>query len=90
MSVSSAADVATFAAADAMQAEYFRGFLRDERRQLVAEIAKREAEIRKRTDAGQISAIGRLRAQTRAVQAELKYVDRLIEGLMGRFAAPTA
>jgi hypothetical protein len=90
MSLSCAADVATFAAADAMQAAYFHGFLRDERRQLVAEIAKREAEILKRTDAGQTSAIGRLRAQTRTVQAELKDVNRLIDGLTGRFAAPAA
>jgi hypothetical protein len=56
-------DPATFAAADAMQAAYFRGFLDDERRRLVVEIANREAELVKRTDAGQLSAIGRLRAQ---------------------------
>lgn len=86
MSISSASEVATFVSADAMQAIYFRAFLEDERRQLVAEIAKREAEVMKRTEAGQRSALGRLRTQTRAVEAELRYVDRLIQGLVGRFA----
>jgi len=85
MSISGASEVATFVSADAMQAIYFRAFLEDERRQLVAEIAKREAEVMKRTEAGQRSALGRLRAQTRAVEAELRYVDRLIQGLAGRF-----
>jgi hypothetical protein len=78
-------DPATFAAADAMQAVYFRGFLDDERRRLVDEIANREAELVKRTDAGQLSAIGRLRAQIRAVQTQLRYVDQLVERLNGRF-----
>jgi hypothetical protein len=86
MSPRGVAYAATFAAADAMQAAYFRGYLMDERRHLVAEIAKREAELIKRTDAGQLSAIGRLRAQIRAVQAELRYVDQLVERLNGRFA----
>jgi hypothetical protein len=86
MSPRGVAYAATFAAADAMQAAYFRGYLMDERRHLVAEIAKREAELSKRTDAGQLSAIGRLRAQIRAVQAELRYVDQLVERLNGRFA----
>lgn len=86
MSVPSTADVANFATADAMQAAYFRGFLQDERRHLLAEIAKREAEVMKRVEAGQLSALGRLRTQTRAVEAELRYVDRLIQRLAGRFA----
>jgi hypothetical protein len=86
MSPRGVAYAATFAAADAMQAAYFRGYLMDERRHLVAEIAKREAELIERTDAGQLSAmIGRLRAQIRAVQAELRYVDQLVERLNGRF-----
>jgi len=86
MSISSASEMATFVSADAMQAIYFRAFLEDERRHLVAEIAKREAEVMKRTEAGQRSALGRLRTQTRAVEAELRHVDRLIQGLVGRFA----
>ncbi len=86
MSLFSATEAVGFAAADAMQAAYFRGFLEEERQQLVAEITKREAEVVKRVEAGQLSALGRLRTQKRAVEAELRYVDRLIQGLAGRFA----
>ena len=53
MSPFSATDPVTFATADAMQAAYFRGFLDDERHQLIADIAKREAEVVKRVEAGQ-------------------------------------
>jgi hypothetical protein len=87
---------ATFAAADAMQAAYFRACLDGERRQLIADIAKHEAELVTQTEAGHLPAIGRLRAQIRAVHAELRYVDKLVERLTRRFtethvaAAPTA
>jgi hypothetical protein len=83
MSASGVADPATFSAADAMQAAYFRAFLNEERRQLIADMAKRRAGL---TVAGQPSSIGRLRDQIRAVQAELRHVDKLLERLDGRFA----
>jgi hypothetical protein len=75
---------------------YFRAFLDDERRQLIADIAKHAAELVTQTEEGHVSAIGRLRAHIRAVHAELRYVDQLVERLAGRFtephvtAAPTA
>lgn len=83
MSASGVVDPDTFTAADAMQAACFRTYLNEERRQLIADMAKRRAEL---TVARQPSSIGRLRAQIRAVQAELRHVDELLERLDGRFA----
>jgi hypothetical protein len=74
------------AAADAIQAAYFRECLDDERRQRVGQIRKRQAEVTKRTEAGQLSSVGRLRSQLRSVEAEVRYLDRLIERLDRRFA----
>jgi hypothetical protein len=96
MSASGVADPATFTAADAMQAAYFRAYLGQQHRHLLADLAKHEAELAKLTDPGHSLAIGRVRAQLRAVQAELRHVDKLVERLDGRFAethvaaAPTA
>ena len=73
------------AAADAIQAAYFRDCLCDARRQRVGEIRKRRAEVTKRTEAGQLSSVGRLRSQLRSVEAEVRYLDRLIERLDRRF-----
>lgn len=88
MSVPGVPDSATFAAADAMQAAYFRSYLDEQRHQLIADLAKRAAEL---ADARDVLTIERLRAQLRSVQSERQHVEKLIERLDGRFAAaPTA
>jgi hypothetical protein len=88
MSVPVVPDPATFAAADAMQAAYFRAYLDGQRRQLVADMAKHAAEL---ADARDALTIERLRAQLRTVQSERQHVEKLIDRLDGRFAAaPTA
>lgn len=74
------------AAADAIQAAYFRECLDDERQQRVGELRKRQAEVTRRTEAGHLSSIGRLRSQLRSVEAEVRYLDRLIDRLDRRFA----
>lgn len=91
MSASGVANPATYTAADAMQAAYFRAYLDEQRRQLAADMAKHQAELVKLADAGHSLAIGRLRTQARAVQTELQHVEKLVERLDGRFAeTPTA
>lgn len=74
------------AAADVVQAAYFRECLDDERQQRVGELRKRRAEVTRRTEAGHLSSIGRLRSQLRSVEAEVRYLDHLIDRLDRRFA----
>lgn len=91
MSASGVANRAAFTAADAMQAAYFRAYLDEQRRQLTADMARHQTELVKLAAAGQSVAIGRLRAQARAVHTELQHVEELVERLDGRFAeTPTA
>ena len=74
------------AAADAIQAAYFRDCLDDERQQRVGELQKRQAEVARRAKAGHLSSLGRLRSQLRTVEAEVRYLDHLIDCLDRRFA----
>jgi hypothetical protein len=69
-----------------MQAVYFRSSLTEERQGLLLDIARRSAEITRRTHSGQVSAVGRLRSQIRSAEAELRYLDGLIDRLDSRFA----
>jgi hypothetical protein len=73
------------ATADARQALCLRASLVDEHRQLTAHLTKQRNEITKRVVQGHTSAIRRLRSQARSVEAELRYIDGLIESLDRRF-----
>ena len=74
-------DEATYAAADAEQAAYLRESLDDERQQLLDGILKRRPLINRRADASQ------LRSAVHSAEAEVRYLDRLIERLDRRFAS---
>jgi hypothetical protein len=69
-----------------MQAVYFRSSLSEERQSLLLDIARRNAEITRRIHGGHVSGVGRLRSQIRSVEAELRYLDGLIDRLDRRFA----
>jgi len=73
-------------AADALQAAYFRRSLCDERAQLLAEICKGRDDLTKRTDRGNTHAFHRLGSRLRSVEAQVRYLDRLIARLDHRFA----
>jgi hypothetical protein len=74
-------DPAGAAAADAMQAAHFRESLVAERAHLLDSIVKRRAIIDRRTNANH------LRSQARSAEAEVRYIDRLIERLDRRFSS---
>jgi hypothetical protein len=65
-------------AADALQAAYFRRSLCDERTQLLVEISKRRGDITGRTDRGGTHAIDRRGSHLCSVEAQVRYLDRLI------------
>jgi hypothetical protein len=73
-------------AADAMQAAYFRRYLATERRQIATHVDKYRDELQHRSDAGALSGTSHLRSQVRSLEAELRYVDGLIDRLDRRFA----
>jgi hypothetical protein len=84
MDDSAAAEAAE--AADVLQAAYFRRSLIDERAHLLAEVAKRRDNIAARVEHGRTQATARLGSQLRSVEAQVRYVDRLIARLDHRFA----
>jgi len=67
-------------AANAQQASYFRAELKMARQALVDVIGKRRPLIDRR------AATSHLRAAVRSAEAEVRYLDRLIERLDNRFA----
>ncbi len=74
-------ETAGAAGADAMQAAHFRESLVAERAQLLDSIVKRRAIIDRRTNANH------MRSQVRSAEAEVRYINRLIERLDRRFAS---
>ncbi len=76
------AEIHAALAADYQQAAYFRDKLRTERQALIDGIAKRRPLIQRH------SATSRLHAAIRSAEAEVRYLDRLIERIERRFALP--
>jgi hypothetical protein len=66
-------------AADVQQAAHFRDALAAERELLIGDINKRRPLIDRPSDAG------RVRRGVQSAEAQLRYVDRLIARLDGRF-----
>jgi hypothetical protein len=75
------------AAADAMQAAYFRGYLADEREHVTRHVSKQREELARRLEAGHLLGVQLLRSQVGSLEAELRYLDGLIARLDRRFAA---
>jgi UDP-N-acetylmuramate-alanine ligase len=73
-------------AADALQAAYFRRSLIDERAHLLAEVTKRRDNIAARGERGDTKTTARLGTQLRSVEAQVRYLGRLIAWLDHRFA----
>jgi hypothetical protein len=75
------------AAADAMQAVYFRGCLADERERIAAHAEKQRSAMVTRLQADRSSSRRRMQSRVRSLEAQLRYLDGLIAKLDRRFAA---
>jgi hypothetical protein len=71
--------------ADALQAAYFRGCLAHEREQAAEHLGKYRLELEHRFETGALSGTSHLQSQVRSLDAELRYIDRLIAKLDRRF-----
>jgi hypothetical protein len=78
-------DDAAAQAADAMQAAYLREALNLERAKLCSEIAERQHYIDRRAGRVTSHTQRRLGSRLRSVEAQVRYVDRLIARLDHRF-----
>jgi hypothetical protein len=74
-------DDPAWAAADAEQAAYFRASLDSERQHVQDQISMRQSLIERGADTGH------LRVAVHHAEAELRHLDRLIDGLDCRFAS---
>jgi hypothetical protein len=68
-----------------MQAAYFRGCLADER-EISRHVSEHHEELARRLEAGRPSGVQLRRSQIGSLEAELRYLDNLIESLDRRFA----
>ncbi|MBX7432828.1 hypothetical protein JDV09_12025 [Mycobacterium sp. Y57] len=73
------------AAADAMQADYFRGLLATLRSELEADLAKQVKRLTVSMTAGDMSAVSVLRRSIRSGEGDLRAIGRMVEALNGRF-----
>jgi hypothetical protein len=73
------------AAADAMQAEYFKRFLEQERSELAARLSALNRRLTECLITGQTTRISHLRSVIRAAEGELRGIDRMVHALRRRF-----
>lgn len=73
------------AAADAMQAEYFKRFLEQERSESAARLPALNRRLTECLTTGQTTRVSHLRSVIRAAEGELRGIDRMIDALRGRF-----
>jgi len=79
--------------ADASQAAYFRGFLVDERMQVLGDLVQSRARLREcmeRTQVVGLRSMARARGAVRDLEARQRELERLIAALDHRFAAQWA
>jgi hypothetical protein len=72
-------------AADALQADYFKGFLALERSESESRLAALTRRLTECVVADDRRHIGYLRGLIRGAESELKGIDRMIDALTGRF-----
>jgi hypothetical protein len=73
------------AVADAMQAEYFKGFLEQERLESAARLAALMGHLTECLAAGDTTHISHLRRVIRKADNELRGIDRMADALKQRF-----
>jgi hypothetical protein len=77
-------------AGDASQAVYFRGFLVDQREQMVSHLARSRTQLRECMEGEQVVGLrtmARIRSEVRELEAKKSELDRLIAALDRRFSA---
>jgi hypothetical protein len=72
------------AAADALQAEFWRDWLIQERAELARELSVRRSHL-EHLDAVEIHALSHVRSALRALENDIKAIDRMIDSLARRF-----
>jgi hypothetical protein len=88
--LSASTDDAAARAADALQAEYFRGALADYRAVLAAKVSRQGAKLNAMSGKADSMAISRMRRQLRENEAEHQRLDRMIAAIDRRFSAAWA
>ena len=78
-------DMQAAAAADAMQAEYFKRFLEQERSESAARLAALNHRLAECIRTGQTMHISHLRSVIRVAEGELHGIDRMVHALRRRF-----
>jgi hypothetical protein len=72
-------------AADAQQADYFKGFLARERYESQSRLAALQRRLTECVTADDRRHIGFVRGMIRGAESELEGIDRMIDALTGRF-----
>ena len=72
-------------AADVMQAEYFRGFLDQQRSELTDQLASLTRRLTACMTRGEMTAISHVRRAIRGVEADIHAIDRMAQALTRRF-----
>jgi hypothetical protein len=78
------------ASADAMQAEYFRGFFAERRMDLAAQLASLTRRLTECMTNRETTPIGDLRRAIRVAEGELRAIDRMVDAIDARFPAGVA
>jgi hypothetical protein len=73
------------ALADALQADYFRGYLERQRSELAGELAKRLNDLARATTKGATYSPSHIRRSIRHVENGIRAIDRMLQALDRRF-----
>jgi hypothetical protein len=73
--------------ADAMQAEYFRGFFEEERLELAAQVASLTRRLTDCMTKRETTPISDVRRAIRVAEGELRAIDRMLDAIAARFSA---
>ena len=76
-------------AADALQAEFWRGWLIQERAELACELLTRRTHL-EHLDAVEIHALRHVHRALRVLENDIKAIDRMIDSLARRFPDPSS
>lgn len=79
------ADKQVAASADALQPEYFRGFLEHERSELAGHLATLTRRLTECMMTSEMTPISHVRRAIRGAEGQLRVIDRMMDALEGRF-----
>jgi hypothetical protein len=77
------------ALADALQADYFRGYLVRQRSELAGELAMHVNDLTRTTTMGAMHTVSHVRRSIRHVENDIRAIDRMVQALDRRFPQQT-